>query len=57
MAYFNMLSMNLEKARSNLNHIPFLDIEASDAETQNWPRFIFGKAPGRLDESFFGARE
>ena len=56
MAYYKMLSMNLENTRTNLNHIPFFDIEASDAETESYPRFIFRKAPGLLDQSFFGAR-
>ena len=35
MAYYKMLSMNLENTRTNLNHIPFLDVEASDAKTES----------------------
>ena len=56
MAYFKMLSMNLEKAPSRLNHIPYFGVEASDANPHNCGQFIFGDTPGQLAENFFGAR-
>ena len=46
MAYYKMLLMNLENTRTNLNHIPFLDIEASDAETERIHGLFFGKHLG-----------
>tara|TARA_A100001037_G_scaffold303072_1_gene336171 strand:+ start:803 stop:910 length:108 start_codon:yes stop_codon:yes gene_type:complete len=35
MAYYKMLEMNLENPRTNLNHIPYLGTEASDAEAKS----------------------